>query len=60
LRKTGEERERERERDTAQFGSKATMVGDNPRYRPLIPSSLKICPKLPRMTPPGKTNTTNR
>jgi len=54
------ERERERERDTAQFGSKATMVGDNPRYRPLIPSSLKICPKLPRMTPPGKTNTTNR
>jgi hypothetical protein len=49
-------RERERERETAQFGSKATIVGDNPRYRPFIPSSLKMCPKLPKMTPPGKHN----
>ncbi len=48
--------ERERERETAQFGSKATIVGDNPRYRPFIPSSLKMCPKLPKMTPPGKHN----
>jgi hypothetical protein len=55
-RERGTERERERERETAQFGSKATIVGDNPRYRPLIPSSLKMCPKLPKMTPPGKHN----
>ncbi len=53
---TEKERERERERETAQFGSKATIVGDNPRYRPFIPSSLKMCPKLPKMTPPGKHN----
>lgn len=46
-----EERESE-ERETAQFGSKATIVGDRPRYRPLTPSSLKIVDKLPIMIPP--------
>lgn len=44
---------RERERETAQFGSRATMVGDRPRYRPLTPSSLKICDKLPIIIPPA-------
>lgn len=39
---------------TAQVGSKAKIVGDKPRYIPLIPSFLTISSKLDTMRLPGR------
>lgn len=43
-----------KERLTAQFGSKASTVGESPRYMPRKPSFRNICSKLPTIRLPDQ------